>query len=281
VSTGYLYTFGSNSYGELGFGYSSDTILNYPYSLLSSFVWDYIYAGYDTSFAIESSGKIYSWGRGTGYVLGFGDEVHRYSPQYFSNDSWYTVASNKYITDNPFTLGIKTDGSLWYWGLIPELVVPSPEYLDSGPSYTKVAVGAGFGLAIKSGSIYGLGINFNGQLGVGDNQDKIILNQAGTDTDWDNISCGGNHSLAIKTDGSIYSTGRNYEGQLGIGNNFDVSTFTKIGTDTFWTQVVAGENVSLFLKNDGTIWGCGYESEGVFGGLGSSPNSRILSFSDL
>ena len=85
-------------------------------------------------------------------------------------------------------------------------------------------------------------------------QNKIILNQAGTDADWDNISCGGNHSLAIKTDGSLWTWGKNQFGQ------FDYITFPKakyedfeVSENTFQPQLGTWEASALEIAQYSTL----------------------------
>ena len=40
----------------------------------------------------------------------------------------------------------------------------------------------------------------------------------GTATDWAEIACGGEFSLALKSDGSLWAWGGNDNGQLGLGD---------------------------------------------------------------
>lgn len=50
----------------------------------------------------------------------------------------------------------------------------------------------------------------------------------GSDTDWDNVECGHDFTLAIKTNGVLYGTGYNANGELGLNDTTNRNTFTQI-----------------------------------------------------
>ena len=79
----------------------------------------------------------------------------------------------------------------------------------------------------------------------------------GLETDWINISAGGNHSLAIKKNGTLWAWGQNDWGQLGIGSTIDQILPTQVGTRTNWKTVSGGWQHSIALKTDGTLWAWG------------------------
>ena len=133
--------------------------------------------------------------------------------------------------------------------------------------WMRVASGAYHTLAINSrGELYAWGSNKNGQLGIGTTTDNELAPQrVGNDSDWEAISGGEYHSLALKSDGTIYSWGANSVGQLGNGENgADFADISKdktapiqIGTDRDWRTVSAGSSHSLAIKTDNTlhVWG--------------------------
>eukprot|EP01084_Bolivina_argentea_P096202 172944_1 len=71
-----------------------------------------------------------------------------------------------------------------------------------------------------SGKIYGWGYNGNGQLGCGDNNDKITPYVLTSLYKYKpvNICVGWSHSLVLMDDGHIWSFGNNAQGQLGNGD---------------------------------------------------------------
>lgn len=92
-----------------------------------------------------------------------------------------------------------------------------------------------------------------------------------TDADWDTVSCGTAHCLAIKN-GALYVWGTNTAGSLGL--NFGIGTTDtfivirntpqQIGSDTDWTCVSAGGSHSLAIRA-GRLYSWGVNSNGQLG----------------
>jgi len=74
---------------------------------------------------------------------------------------------------------------------------------------------------MTDGTIYGTGINYSGELGIGNYDNKNTLTQI-LQLDGktpETIACGYEYTMVIMTDGTLYGTGLNVYGQLGLGNN--------------------------------------------------------------
>jgi hypothetical protein len=87
-------------------------------------------------------------------------------------------------------------------------------------------------LFIKTdGSLWGMGLNSNGQLGNGTNS-KVTTPQKMVDANSTNpiveVSTGATHTLFIRKDGSLWGMGGNNRGQLGDGNLTDRNTPVRI-----------------------------------------------------
>jgi alpha-tubulin suppressor-like RCC1 family protein len=67
------------------------------------------------------------------------------------------------------------------------------------------------------GTLWAWGYHINGQLGLGDNLERTIPTQVGTDNDWVQVRVASNHTVAIKTDGMVWAWGNNSDGKLGNG----------------------------------------------------------------
>lgn len=65
------------------------------------------------------------------------------------------------------------------------------------------------------------------------------------------ISAGGWHTIALKSDGTLWAWGGNWYGQLGDGTTTDKWTPTQIGTDNKWVSIEAG--LSQMLRPDTLI----------------------------
>jgi hypothetical protein len=119
------------------------------------------------------------------------------------------------------TLAIKSDGTLWAWGL---------------------NLNGQLGTGVSGGTY------------------RASPMQIGTAKDWLAVAAGESHSLAqsgTATTQSLYSWGQNTSGQLGLGNTLSKSVPTKItATATFkapWVALSANSSYSLVLQSDGTF----------------------------
>jgi alpha-tubulin suppressor-like RCC1 family protein len=84
-------------------------------------------------------------------------------------------------------------------------------------------------------------------------------------TSWLQVSAGGNHTLAVKTDNTLWAWGINSSGVLGTGNTIQKSSPVQVGILTNWAQVSAGGDDSGAVKTDGTLWGWGENINGNVG----------------
>jgi alpha-tubulin suppressor-like RCC1 family protein len=131
TTSGYVYSWGNNTYGQLGSLTSTGSAISSrttPTLVGTSVPAGYtpyisgataVAAGYATSAAI-AGGVLWTWGQNPGGQLGDGTTTTRSSP--------VTVAGGgttwKKVTFGPFdqfastglSNGLKTDGSMWYWG---------------------------------------------------------------------------------------------------------------------------------------------------------------------
>jgi hypothetical protein len=78
------------------------------------------------------------------------------------------------------------------------------------------------------------------------------------------VSAGGLHSLALRSDGTVWAWGNNLWGQLGNGtSSWGVGTPVQVMGLTGVIQVAAGGVHSLALRSDGTVWAWGDGGTGV------------------
>lgn len=107
--------------------------------------------------------------------------------------------------------------------------------------------GTSSAVVLDDGTLWVVGNNGYGQLGLGDKTTRSDWTQVGTDTDWAKVYMGGSNLFAIKTDGTLYGAGRNAAGTLGLGSaDVEVLTLTKI-TSAPKTQDIAASTFQTLL----------------------------------
>ena len=80
--------------------------------------------------------------------------------------------------------------------------------VSDATDWAAVSAGTNHTVALKTdGTLWAWGNNFYGQLGLGDNSDRNIPVQVGTDTNWETVSAGHNYTVAMKDDGTLWAWG--------------------------------------------------------------------------
>jgi alpha-tubulin suppressor-like RCC1 family protein len=181
-----------------------------------------------------------------------------------------------------FELFIKDDGSLWAWGnnhdgqlgIGTNKDSEFPIEVGSDKNWVDIAAGTSHTVALKTdGTLWAWGTNSSYQLGIGSNVNISYRNepvQVGTDNDWEKISAGDSHTIALKNDGTLWAWGVNGDyGQLGIpGISFSEDP-RKVGNDTDWIDIDTGSgDHDLALKTDGSLWSWGRNDCGELGIIG-------------
>jgi alpha-tubulin suppressor-like RCC1 family protein len=187
----------------------------------------------------------------------------------------------------------KVEASLFAWGFNTcgplgdnTAVSKSSPVQEITSSTNWCLLGAGYfhTTAIKTdGSLWSWGFGACGRLGDNTTVNKSSpVREITSSTDWRQVSGGGKHTNAIKTDGSLWVWGNNNFGQLG-DNTIVIksSPVQEITSSTNWCQVSAGVDHSGAIKTDGSLWSWG---NGVSGRIGdnttvnkSSPVREITS----
>jgi len=168
---------------------------------------------------------------------------------------------------NYHVIGKKTDGTFWGWGLndVGQLNEPtdqtsiySPMLIPNTGAFQKI-IPCGFNtFGIKAdGTLWALGYNLYGVLGVGNSNDDTYtaFTQVGSASGWQDISSS-YFTLGLKSDGTIWGWGQNNFYQIGDGTccNDHISP-GQIGTDNDWRSVAAVPIKTAFaIKNNGTLW---------------------------
>lgn len=82
-----VFTFGRNTYGQLGHGDNTEKYTPTEVTTLSGATVTGVGAGANSSFAVAADGSLYAWGYGDGYVLGTGEEEDSIVPSKCDTDN--------------------------------------------------------------------------------------------------------------------------------------------------------------------------------------------------
>ena len=289
---GSLWTWGSNNFGELGKGTTSDA--STPAKLTSISGVNAVTGGNDHMVALKSDGTVWAWGYNYHGELGNGTKTGNTAN---STPGQVLTAAATPLTGITavrggfwHTLALKSDGTVWAWGNNDwgQLGNGSATPSYGGVAYAAqvtglsnvVAIAAGHwhSVAVKSdGSVWTWGLNStswdanrNGQLGDGTTTTRLtpvrVLGVGGVGylSGVAKVAAGASFTLALKSDGTVYGWGTNLEGELGNGNKTTSLTPVQAGVSNI-TDLAAGYWLSLALKSDGTVWAWGRNDMGQLG----------------
>jgi alpha-tubulin suppressor-like RCC1 family protein len=251
TSTGQLYAFGINYYGQLGSATNNTTEEPNPTPTLvalpgASGPVTQIAASNNHTLALTSTGQLYAFGENRYGQLG-------------------SAINNNSLAPNPTPTLVALPGAS---GLV-----------------TQIAAGANHSLAVTStGQLYAFGDNYSGQLGSATNSTTVEPNPTptlvalpGASGPVIKIAAGASHSLAVTSTGQLFAFGYNYDGQLGSATNNKISepnpTPTLValpGASGPVTQIAASRSHSLAVTSTGQLYTFGSNS---YGQLGSATNS--------
>lgn len=171
VETTGIWTWGRNTYGQLGDGTTTNqyTPIEAP-TMVSDVVG--IAAGYYQSYILKADGAVWAWERNNFGQIGDGTTTDRPAPvQVLGIGDVTDIAAGSYLM-----LAIKSDNTVWSWGLnnfgqLGDGTTASrsvPAQVSGLTDIIAVSGGGVHSLALKSdGTVWAWGYNSEGQLGDG------------------------------------------------------------------------------------------------------------------
>jgi uncharacterized repeat protein (TIGR02543 family) len=201
TTTGQVYAWGSNLYGQLGDGTtankSTPTLISFNglNNLNDGETMRDVVAGGEYSHAVTTNGRVYSWGSNNRGQLG---------------DGTSGTSQNQNIANKSTPTLISFDG---------------PNGLNDGETIKNVDIGALHSVAVTTtGRAFGWGANSFNQLGDGTIVNKsspTLISFTGLEGGETirNVYLGNGHSLVVTTNNRLYAWGLNNSGQLGDGTS--------------------------------------------------------------
>jgi alpha-tubulin suppressor-like RCC1 family protein len=271
---GTLWTWGSNSAGQLGNGTTTNS--NIPVQVGTENTWVSVQAGQMFSLGLKSDGSVWAWGFNTSGQLGDGTFVNKSSPVPVSGLSGGATAiasgsghSLALVNGVVKSWGSNNSGQLGDGTFVDKNIPVPVSGLFGG--VTDIAAGGSQSLIIVNGAAKSWGQNNAGQLGNGTNiNSNIPVQVSGLLSGVTSIAGGNTHSLAI-VNGSAKSWGNNGFGQLGDGTFVNKSIPVQVsGLSSGVTAVTGGLNHSLAIVK-GSVMSWGFNPVGQLGD-GSTTN---------
>jgi alpha-tubulin suppressor-like RCC1 family protein len=222
--------------------------------------WKQISSGNNNTAAIKTDGTLWTWGGGFSGELGNADTTLRSTPitTFTGGTDWKQVS-----VGSGHLIAIKTDGTLWTWGNsnfgqlgnASSVKTSTPvTTFAGGTNWKQVSAGLYSSTAIKTdGTLWTWGMGSNGKLGtnqVSSSSTPVTTFAGGTN--WKQVSSGGYHTSAVKTDGTLWTWGFNLYGQIGNASvNQSLTPVTTFIGGTDWKQVYSSWQSTLAIKDDG------------------------------
>ncbi len=216
--------------------------------------------------------ELYAWGDNTWGMLGdgtSGPSAGSSVPVRVGASLWNSVAGGY-----GHSLGVRSDGTLWAWGLNDsgQLGIGDttdralPTQVGSRSDWVSVYAGSNQSYAIdSSGELYAWGLNDFGQLGLGHTKPRTTPAKV-AGAGWAKVSPGPLDCLAVKTDGTLWAWGYNVNGQLGLpADHADHTSPERVGTATTWRDVACGPYHTVAATLDDRFAACGSNHYGQIG----------------
>jgi alpha-tubulin suppressor-like RCC1 family protein len=252
-------------------------------------------AGAQHSIALESDGKLWSWGDNEYGQLSLRspEDQSRPTRPRITLGSVVSAAAGKDGNGNAYYLFLHKDGTIWSWGsggngqlgdggTADTYTTTTQVYNFSGAVQVAANQNASSYAVKNDGTVWGWGNNNGGQLGDGTTTERNVATQVVNLTGVTAIAPATYHVLALRSDGTVWAWGDNTYGELGDGTYTGRTTPGQVSGLTNIIAIGAGERFSMALKADGTVWTWGDNGYDELGGsTGGNVPGQVPSLSGI
>lgn len=269
-STGEVWSWGGNSWGQLGSGSTAARTAPARVAGLPSIAR--VAAGAYHSLAVSTTGKVWAWGYNGSGQVGNGTKANQLTPIELATPTGVKAIDAGFY----HSLAVTDDGSLWVWGSNANRQLgdggtsdrTAPFKLTMLTGVTRVAGGWGHTLALKGdGSVWSWGTNRNGQLGVGTtvSSSNVPIKVTGVSSVED-VVAGAEHSIALQGAAGISVWGRNWLGALGDGTTVHKQVPNLLFSLNQVFAASAGAEHTILLSGAAPCWlNCAAQASPTFG----------------
>lgn len=258
TDNGEVYSWGNNEYGQLGRSFRR--LVPGIIEILDNLVITEIACGENHTVAVTNNGQVMSWGSNNFGQLGLGDRESRNRPTQIKDIKSNIIRAacgwnhSLFLSDHGqiFVCGKGTDGQLGL-GDHDDRRWPVPLESMNGRPIVQLSAGENHSVALSiSGNVYSWGSNKFGQLGVGDENSRLVPSPVYylQGAHIVHITCGANHTVALSEKGPVYTWGMGFFYQLGHKSNnnefFPTVIFEFLGNTI--KAVSAGQKHTVALK---------------------------------
>ena len=250
---GSMWSFGNNQFGQLGTGDTEDKRI--PQNIENIPPVQTVACGKAHTLIITNDKNLWSVGRNDYGQLCLGNVANQSKPQQslYSNVSQIAASgiSSVFQSNNKiYGCGYNGYGQLGTGNNLDQ--INASVVFKHPPNIIQISCGFYHVLFLDDeGTVFSVGKNDSGQLGLGDTRNQNILNRINNIPPIRLISCASNSSFLIDYEGNIWSFGENLYAQLGHGNktkSFDHPN--KISSLVDIEQISLGYAGYYFLAKD-------------------------------
>jgi alpha-tubulin suppressor-like RCC1 family protein len=260
TSTGQVFAWGYNLYGQLGNGTTTNSSTPVAVSLATGTTVTALAGGVSHSLALTSTGQVLAWGENTFGQLGNPTTAGSSIPVAVSLASGTTVTAIAAGANH--SLAVNSTGQALAWGnnangqlgngTTTASSTPVAVSLPRGTTATAIAGGVSSNhslLLTSTGQVLAWGYNGNGQLGNGTlvESSSPVAVSLPSGTTAIAIAAGSIHSLALSSTNQVLGWGSNNYGQLGNGTT-TTSLTPVVSTFPAAVAIASGDSHSLAIQ---------------------------------